>query len=147
MSFSIGAVVMMRTAETAAPHFAAAEVIELHHDHKADAPSGTSLETARRIGSNIVVLVWADNEYGLIAWKQETHFGRHTDLAFGNPDWEQLAEAFGWNGHYVSNSEALASTLEKSFEEDGPSLVVIPIDYRENPLLTKKLGEITRMIG
>ena len=105
------------------------------------------METAVRIGSNIVVLVWADNEYGLIAWKQETHFGRHTDLSFGNPDWEQLASAFGWNGHYVSRSEELAGTLESAFQESGPSLIVIPIDYRENPLLTKKLGEITSTIG
>lgn len=45
-NFSIGAVLMMRFAAMAAPHFAAAEVIELHHDHKADAPSGTSIATA-----------------------------------------------------------------------------------------------------
>ncbi len=50
-NFSIGAVVMMRLSEEAAPHFAAAEVIELHHDGKADAPSGTALETARRIAA------------------------------------------------------------------------------------------------
>ena len=50
-NFSIGAVVMMRLSEVAAPHFAAAEVIELHHDQKADAPSGTSLETARRVAA------------------------------------------------------------------------------------------------
>jgi 4-hydroxy-tetrahydrodipicolinate reductase len=48
-NFSIGAVLMMRFAEIAAPHFAASEIIELHHDHKADAPSGTSLNTAERI--------------------------------------------------------------------------------------------------
>ncbi len=100
------------------------------------------METAVRLESNIVVMVWADNEYGLIAWKQESHFGRHTDLAFGNPDWKVLAKAFGWHGHYVSNSKDLESTLENAFEEQGPSLVVIPIDYRENPLLTKKLGEL-----
>jgi len=101
------------------------------------------METATRLGSNIVVMVWADNEYGLIAWKQETHFGRHTDLSFGNPDWNTLADAFGWHGHYVDKSVDLAGTLEAAFEETGPSLVVIPIDYRENPLLTRKLGEIT----
>jgi acetolactate synthase-1/2/3 large subunit len=101
------------------------------------------METAARLGSNIVVMVWADNEYGLIAWKQETHFGRHTDLAFGNPDWNKLADAFGWHGHYVDKSVELATTLESAFNEEGPSLVVIPIDYRENPLLTKKLGVIT----
>jgi len=101
------------------------------------------METATRLGSNIVVMVWEDNEYGLIAWKQEDHFGRHTDLSFGNPDWNTLAKAFGWHGHYVENSANLAATLETALGEDGPSLVVIPIDYRENPLLTKKLGEIT----
>jgi acetolactate synthase-1/2/3 large subunit len=101
------------------------------------------METATRIGSNIVVMVWEDHEYGLIAWKQETHFGRHTELSFGNPEWTTLASAFGWAGHYVENAADLASTLELAFEEKGPSLVVIPIDYRENPLLTQKLGEIT----
>ncbi len=101
------------------------------------------METAVRIGSNIVVMVWEDKQYGLIAWKQETNFGRHTDLAFGNPEWGTLAQAFGWHGHYVKNAADLAGTLEAAFDEDGPSLVVIPIDYRENALLTKKLGEIT----
>jgi acetolactate synthase-1/2/3 large subunit len=104
------------------------------------------METAARLGSNIVVLVWADNEYGLIAWKQTNHFGRHTDLSFGNPDWLQLASAFGWHGHYVTESAELQSELESAFTENGPSLVVIPIDYRENPLLTRKLGEITATI-
>jgi len=50
-NFSIGAAVMMRLAEIAAPHFDAAEIIELHHDHKVDAPSGTALETASRIAA------------------------------------------------------------------------------------------------
>ncbi len=48
-NFSIGAVVMMRLAEIAAPHFGAAEIIELHHDRKVDAPSGTAIATAERI--------------------------------------------------------------------------------------------------
>ena len=104
------------------------------------------METAARLGSNIVVMVWEDKEYGLIAWKQETHFGRHTELSFSNPDWLMLAEAFGWHGHFVANSADLAATLEAACQEAGPSLVVIPIDYRENPLLTKKLGEITATI-
>ena len=50
-NFSIGAAVMMRLSEIAAPHFAASEIIELHHDRKVDAPSGTALETARRMGA------------------------------------------------------------------------------------------------
>jgi len=51
-NFSIGAVVMMRLSEIAAPYFAAAEVIELHHDRKADAPSGTAIATAERIAGS-----------------------------------------------------------------------------------------------
>lgn len=104
------------------------------------------METARRLDSDIVVMVWEDGGYGLISWKQDTHFGQHTDLSFGNPDWLTLAAAFGWNGHYVSNSRELFDVLLSAFEEPGPSLVVIPIDYRENEMLTKKLGEITSTI-
>ena len=101
------------------------------------------METAKRLGSSLTALIWEDHEYGLIAWKQETTFGRHTDLSFGNPNWLKLAEAFGWNGYYCADSRDLRGVLEASFREPGPSLVVIPIDYRENRLLTEKLGEIT----
>lgn len=50
-NFSVGAVLMMRFAEMAAPYFPSAEIIELHHQGKADAPSGTSLSTAARMGA------------------------------------------------------------------------------------------------
>ena len=102
------------------------------------------METARRLNSNMVVLVWEDNAYGLIAWKQHNEFGRHTDLSFGNPNWLQLAAAFGWHGHLVSNSRDFANTLDTAFNEAGPSLVVAPVDYRENLILTERLGEITQ---
>ncbi len=104
------------------------------------------METAKRLGCNLVMLVWEDGGYGLIAWKQENEFNRHTDLAFGNPDWLKLAAAFGWHGHRCEASGTLEATLESAFNEAGPSLVVIPIDYRENAVLTRKLGEITATI-
>jgi 4-hydroxy-tetrahydrodipicolinate reductase len=50
-NFSIGALLMMRFAEDAAKYFGGAEIIELHHERKKDAPSGTALETARRIAA------------------------------------------------------------------------------------------------
>jgi acetolactate synthase-1/2/3 large subunit len=101
------------------------------------------METAKRLGAEIVVMIWEDGEYGLIAWKQHNEFGRHTDLAFGNPDFLKLAEAFGWNGYRVERSRDLAGTLERAFADGGPSLVVVPIDYRENALLTRRLGDIS----
>jgi acetolactate synthase-1/2/3 large subunit len=100
------------------------------------------METARRLDSDMVAMVWEDHAYGLIAWKQEGEFGRHTDLAFGNPDWMKLADAFGWHGHHVENSADLAASLRQALDEKGPSLVVVPIDYRENMLLTERMGNI-----
>ena len=104
------------------------------------------METARRINSNITVMVWEDGGYGLISWKQENEFNRSTDLAFNNPDWMQLAKSFDWNGHLVTDANNLQTALEASFNESGPSLVVIPINYNENALLTKRLGELTCVI-
>jgi acetolactate synthase-1/2/3 large subunit len=101
------------------------------------------METAHRLNSNIVCMVWEDHAYGLIAWKQDTEFGRHTELSFGNPDWMLLAQSFGWHGHAVENSGDFKQVLTAAFEEPGPSLVVVQIDYRENMKLTETLGELT----
>ncbi len=100
------------------------------------------METARRIGANIVCMVWEDGEYGLIKWKQDNQFGKHTDLKFNNPDFMKLAEAFDWHGVRVEQSADLRAALENAFQQDRPSLVVIPIDYRENDKLTQRLGDI-----
>ncbi|MEM9057524.1 MAG: thiamine pyrophosphate-dependent enzyme, partial [Pseudomonadota bacterium] len=101
------------------------------------------METAKRLGSRFVAMVWEDNAYGLIAWKQSNEFGHHTDLSFSNPDWATLAKSFGWAGFRVDNSADLADTLEAAFQCDGPALLVLPIDYRENARLTERLGQIT----
>src|SRR3712207_8093111 len=54
--------------------------------------------------------------YGLIAWKQDNEFGRHTDLGFGNQDWVKLAESFGWRGVRVERSADLAGALEEGVQ-------------------------------
>ncbi len=100
------------------------------------------METARRLNLNFTMLVWEDHGYGLIKWKQTNEFGKHTDLDFGNPDWLKLADAFGWHGQFVHNARDLQGALETAFNTDGPSLVVVPIDYSENAKLTKRLGNI-----
>ncbi len=101
------------------------------------------METARRLSSNITAMVWEDNAYGLIAWKQWQEFGRHTDLSFGNPDWEQLAGAFAWDFQRVDESSALLGAIEQAAAHQGPSLIVVPIDYDENQKLSQRLGELT----
>ena len=87
-------------------------------------------------------MVWEDGGYGLISWKQDNEFNRHTNLSFTNPDWLKLADAFGWHGQYVANARDLKGALADALAHKGPSLVVIPIDYRENALLTQRLGQI-----
>lgn len=100
------------------------------------------LETARRYGLNLVMMVWEDQEYGLIKWKQQTHFGDHSDLAFENPDWVKLAEAFDCHGVRCERAEDLKSVLAEAFAADRPSILALPIDYAENMKLTERLGEI-----
>lgn len=100
------------------------------------------METARRLNSNIIAIVWEDNAYGLIEWKQDTEFGKHTDLDFGNPDWLLLAKSFGWQGYFVKNSADFSGVLAEALQQTGPRLIVIPVDYDENPKLTQKLGKI-----
>jgi acetolactate synthase I/II/III large subunit len=101
------------------------------------------METARRLDSDITVMVWEDGGYGLIEWKQDNTYGSHTDLSFGNPKWGMLAESFGWNFDYVDESTKLLGVIESALDTLGPSLIVVPIDYRENAILTRRLGEIT----
>jgi acetolactate synthase-1/2/3 large subunit len=101
------------------------------------------LETAARLKLNVVAMVWVDGEYGLIKWKQQIHFGgRHSDLAFTNPDFELLAKSFNMWGRVLDAPGQIEPALEEAFAQEGPALVAVPVDYDENLKLTKRLGEI-----
>ena len=105
------------------------------------------LETAKRLGVNIVVVVWIDGGYGLIKWKQQNAFdGRHSDLAFGNPDFEALAGAFGIWGRTIAAADEFTPALKEAFDQPGPALVAVPVDYAENRKLTERLGNLVRPI-
>jgi acetolactate synthase-1/2/3 large subunit len=100
------------------------------------------LETAKRVGAGICVVVWRDDGYGLIDWKQRNEFGRPFAVQFGNPDFVAYAESFGIAGFRPSDAEDLYPTLMRALEVDGPSLVEVPIDYAENLRLTERLGAL-----
>ena len=101
------------------------------------------LETAVRKRLNVVAMVWLDGEYGLIKWKQQNTFdGRHSDLAFTNPDFELLAKAFGLWGRTITGPGQLEGALTEAFAQKGPAIIAVPVDYAENRKLTKRLGEI-----
>ena len=100
------------------------------------------LETAKRIGANITVVVWRDDGYGLIDWKQRNEFGRPFGVEFGNPDFVDYARSFGIAGFRPSSAGDLLPTLRRALDIDGPALVEVPIDYRENLRLTEQLGAL-----
>ncbi|MFA5531264.1 MAG: acetolactate synthase large subunit [Thiohalomonadaceae bacterium] len=100
------------------------------------------LETAVRLGTPIVVLVWNDNGYGLIKWKQMNHFGRPAFVDFSNPDFIRLAESFGARGYRVESVDQLLPTLQKALADDTVSIIDCPVDYGENLKLTAKMGEM-----
>ncbi len=101
------------------------------------------LETARRIGANITVVVWRDDGYGLIDWKQQSEFARPFGVEFTNPDLVAYTQSFGLAAFRPSSAEDLYLTLMRALEHDGPSLVEVPIDYRENLRLTERLGALS----
>ena len=102
------------------------------------------LETARRVGANITVVVWRDDGYGLIDWKQRNEFGRPFGVEFGNPDFVAYAESFGIAAFRPASAADLYPTLMRALDVDGPSLVEVPIDYAENLRLTERLGALSR---
>ena len=90
------------------------------------------METAVRLGLNLVVVILNDNAYGMIRWKQSVDNFPDFGMTFGNPDFVRYAEAYGAKGSRVGSVEELVPVLEAAFKGGGVHLVEIPIDYSEN---------------
>jgi acetolactate synthase I/II/III large subunit len=90
------------------------------------------METAIRLGLNLVVLILEDSAYGMIRWKQAVDKFPDWGLTFSNPDFVRYAESYGATGHRVKRTDDLVPTLEAAFKDTGVHLVTVPIDYAEN---------------
>jgi len=91
------------------------------------------LETAVRLGLDLVVLILQDNAYGMIRWKQEVDDFADFGLTFGNPDFVKYAQAYGAAGTRVESTPQLVPALQEAFAAGGVHLVVVPIDYTDGP--------------
>src|ERR1700674_2937718 len=100
------------------------------------------IETAMRMKTPIVILIWNDSEYVLITWHQLRHFGRPAYIDFKNPDFVKYAESFGAKGYRVERTEDLVPTMKKAFADNTVVVIDCPVDYRENMKLTEKLKKI-----
>lgn len=101
------------------------------------------LATAAMYDVPAVQLVWEDGGYGLIEWKQTLGFGTSSHTKFQNPDFVQLGEAFGCFTRRIEAADDLRPTLREAFAQtDRPSLIIVPVDYRENLELSERCGAI-----
>ncbi|MGJ8729630.1 acetolactate synthase AlsS [Listeria aquatica] len=99
--------------------------------------SAMELETAVRLRIPIVHLIWNDGSYDMVAFQQRMKYGKEAAVRFGGVDFVKYAESFGAKGLRVERPEELDTVLTEALQSEGPVVVDIPIDYRENI----KLGE------
>jgi acetolactate synthase-1/2/3 large subunit len=105
------------------------------------------LETALRVKTPFVTLIFNDNGYGLIEWKQINQFGHSTSVDFGNPDFVKFAESMGLKGYRVESAADLIPTLKAALADDVPSVIDCPVDYRENLRFSEKAGDLSCKIA
>ena len=100
------------------------------------------LETAVRLKTPTVNMVWTDGTYGLIEWHQEKKFGKPYGTRFGNPNLVALAESFGARGYKVQQGDNIEEVLTEAFRHDKPVVIDCPVDYTENIRLSERLGKL-----
>ncbi|WFE69804.1 acetolactate synthase large subunit [Thiomicrospira sp. R3] len=100
------------------------------------------IETAVRLKLALIVLVWNDQEYGLIKWKQMNQFGRESHIQFANPDFIKFAESFGAKGYRINHTDELLPTLKQAIADNCVVIIDCPVDYSENLKLTEQLGQM-----
>jgi acetolactate synthase-1/2/3 large subunit len=101
------------------------------------------LETAVRLKTAVVNVIWENGQYGSIVWKQDKKFGRHFGVDFGNPDFVKLADAFGMPAWRCQSAEDFSRLLKRALTLDVPSLIVVPIDYSLDVAISEELGAET----
>ena len=100
------------------------------------------LETAVRYNIPIVAMVWRDNTFGLIKWKQYQHYGRSNHVDFTNPDFVQFAKSFGCEAFRVEAANELRGILQQAFACNKPVVIDCPVEYQENLRLMERLGNM-----
>jgi acetolactate synthase-1/2/3 large subunit len=103
--------------------------------------SAMELETAVRLQSNLVHMIWIDGTYDMVAVQEEQKYGRPSGIKFGPVDPVKYAEAFGARGFMIQSPDQINSALKQAFDTPGPVLVGVHVDYRDNPKLFEQVNE------
>ena len=105
------------------------------------------METAVRLGLNLIVLILRDDAYGMIRWKQANMGFADFGLTYGNPDFVKYAEAYGASGHRISSAENLVETIDKCLNSEGVHLIDCPVDYSDNDrILNHEIKELSAKV-
>lgn len=103
--------------------------------------TATELETARRIGSRFVHLIWNSCSYDMVAFQEQAHYGRTSGVELGEYNVVGFAEAFGCKGYRIASADQLGPVLREALQETVPVLIDIPIDYSQNLTLMKDVHQ------
>jgi acetolactate synthase-1/2/3 large subunit len=103
--------------------------------------SAMELETAVRLKANIVHMVWIDGTYDMVATQEKLKYGRTSGIDFGPIDYIKYAEAFGATGLMIDKADDIARVMKTAFDTQGPVIVGVHVDYRDNHELFKMLHE------
>ncbi len=90
------------------------------------------IETAVRLNLHITVIIFRDDSYGMIRWKQANMKLADFGLTFGNPDFVLYAQSYGAQGHRIESTDELLPVLEKCRDEPGVHIIDLPVDYSDN---------------
>nr|WP_113865789.1 acetolactate synthase AlsS [Brenneria salicis]NMN92767.1 acetolactate synthase large subunit [Brenneria salicis ATCC 15712 = DSM 30166]RBP63744.1 acetolactate synthase large subunit [Brenneria salicis ATCC 15712 = DSM 30166]RLM31029.1 acetolactate synthase large subunit [Brenneria salicis ATCC 15712 = DSM 30166] len=102
--------------------------------------SSMELETAVRLNSNLMHIIWVDNAYNMVEMQEQKKYHRASGVRFGPIDFKAYAEAFGARGFAVESADELVSKLHQAMDVDGPSVIAIPVDYSDNHWLMENLN-------
>ncbi|MFT6238735.1 MAG: acetolactate synthase-1/2/3 large subunit [Akkermansiaceae bacterium] len=104
------------------------------------------LETAVRLGLDLVILILNDSAYGMIRWKQADMGFKDYGLEFNNPDFVKYAESYGASGHRIGSDSELPTTLEAAFTQGGVHLIDLPVDYSLNAaILFEEIPKLSQL--
>lgn len=105
------------------------------------------IETAVRLGLDLVVVVVNDRAYGMVKWKQQQMGLADFGLDFENPDFPAYAASYGAHGHRVERTAELTSLLRACLDARGVHLIDVPVDYTENDrILHREIPERSRTL-
>lgn len=103
--------------------------------------SANELETAVRLKSNLVHMIWIDGSYDMVAAQEEIKYGHTSGIKLGPVDPVKYAEAFGATGLTIQHPNDVAPTLRKAFDTPGPVLIGVHVDYRNSVKLFENAHE------